>query len=208
MVDMKAFFGLTYGLYIVSAQHEGKTAGCVVNTLAQITVEPAQMTVVVHKDNYTAQLMQKSGCFAGVVLAKDCSMELIAGFGFRSSRDTDKFAGLATQVDENGVPYLTEQVVARYSCKIINQIDAGTHIIFVGEATTAETLSTEEPLDYTYYHRVKKGQTPPKASSYKPEEEKKGYRCKVCGYIYEGEPLPPDFICPICKKGAEFFEKL
>lgn len=208
MVDMKAFFAIEYGLYIVSTQYEGKSAGCIVNTLAQITVEPAQMTVVVHKDNYTAQLMEKSGYFAGVVLAKECTMDLIAKFGFASSRNTDKFAGISTKMDENDIPYIAEQVVARYSCKIVNKIDAGTHIIFVGEVSTAETVSNDEPLSYTYYHKVKKGTTPPKASSYKPEEEKKGYRCRVCGYIYEGEPLPDDFICPVCKKGAEFFDKL
>lgn len=209
MVDMQSFFSMSYGLYLLSTSYQGTAAGCVVNTLAQITVEPAQITVVSHKDNYTTQLIQKSGYFTGVVLAQDATMDLIGKFGFCSSREVDKFAPFATKTDENGVPYVCEQVVARYSCKVVTTIDAGTHIIFVGEVTTAETVDKDAlPMTYAYYHQVKKGKTPPKASSYKPEEAKKGFRCKVCGYVLESDTLPPDFVCPICKKGADFFEEI
>lgn len=208
MIDLQSFFSMNYGLYLVTAKHGEQAAGCVVNTLSQVTATPVQMIVAIHKDNYTTKIIEESGFFTGVTLSKDCDMNLIAKFGFASSRDFDKFKGWQVKSDENGVPYVAEQVVARFSCKVLGKLDADTHVIFLGEVTSAETLSNEEPLTYTYYHQVKKGKTPPKASSYKAEEAKKGYRCTVCGYIHESDTLPSDYICPICKKGAEFFEKI
>ncbi|MEG1687163.1 MAG: flavin reductase [Angelakisella sp.] len=209
MVDMKAFFKMSYGLYLISSKDGDRDMGCVVNTLTQVTVEPPQVVVALHKDNNTTKAIQKSGCFTGVALAETATMELIGQFGFHSSLELDKFAPFASKVDEHGVRYVTEQVAARYSCKVVGSIDTGTHIVFVGEVTTAEILDPAlAPMTYAYYHQVKNGATPPRASSYKPEEQKKGYRCKICGYILESDTLPADFICPICHKGAEFFEKL
>ncbi|MFQ7399643.1 MAG: rubredoxin-like domain-containing protein, partial [Neglectibacter sp.] len=108
--------------------------------------------------------------------------------------------------DENAVPYLTEQTVARYSCRVVGKLDAGTHMVFLGEVQEAQVLEEEDAMTYAYYHLVKKGLTPPKASSYRPEPAVKGYRCKICGYVLESDTLPEDFICPICKRGSEAFE--
>ena len=105
------------------------------------------------------------------------------------------------------MPYVAEQTVARFSCKVIDEVDLGTHILFVGEVLSAERLSDEEPMTYAYYHKVKKGVTPPKASSYQPKAVK-GWRCKVCGYVLESDTIPDDFVCPICGQGREQFEQI
>jgi len=208
-MDSKAFYKLTYGLYIVSSAYEGKAGGCVVNTLAQVTSKPACMSVAINKDNYTTRLIEKSGVFAAVALAQEAGMDLIGAFGFKSSQDTDKFIGLNTKTDENGILYVAEQTLARYSCKIVNKLDLGTHIMFIGEVVEAEVLADGTPLTYTYYQTVKKGSTPKNAPSYKEEEAvKKGYRCSICGYIHESDTLPDDFVCPVCKATADKFEKL
>lgn len=206
-MDRKAFQKLSYGLYLISARSGEKTGGCVVNTLMQVTSEPFQVTVAVNKENYTAGLIGESGYFTGVVLTQKATMELIGAFGFNSSRDKDKFEGFQTEKDMHGIPYVCEQAAARFSCRVKSQIDAGTHIIFLAEVEEAGVLDTCEPMTYSYYHTVKKGMTPPKASSYIPEE-KKGYRCKVCGYILESDTIPDDFVCPVCGRGREQLEKL
>jgi len=207
-MDSKAFYQLTYGLYIISSADKGKAAGCIVNTLAQVTSKPAHMSVAINKDNYTTQLIKSSGIFAAVVLAQEVSMNLIGEFGFKSSKDTNKFLHYQTKNDENGIPYVTEQTLAHYSCKVVDQLDLGSHIMFIGEVTQAEVLAEGTPLTYAYYQTVKKGGTPKNAPSYKEEPAKKGYRCTICGYIHEADTLPADFICPICKATADQFEKL
>lgn len=169
MLDLNAFFTLNYGLYLVCAAHNGKASGCTVNTLAQVTAVPCRMTVTVNKESYTAELIGKSGFFTGVVLAKDADMKLIGTFGFRSGRELDKFSPYRTATDENGAPYVAEQVVARFTCRVTDKMDADTHTIFLGEVTYAEQLSNAEPMTYGYYHTEKKGRTPPKASSYRAE---------------------------------------
>lgn len=206
-MDNKAFFKMSYGLYIISSQHEGKQYGCVVNTLSQVTATPVQMSIAINKENATTDAILKSGYFVGVVLAESVTMDMIGTFGFKTSKDVDKFAEYKTQIDEKGIAYVTEGVSARFSCKVINTLDIGTHIMIVGEVENAEIVSADPVMTYSYYHQVKNGVTPPKASAYQAEV-KKGYRCKVCGYVYEGEPLPEDFVCPICKKGREFFEPI
>lgn len=168
MLDLNAFFTLNYGLYLISAAYDGKASGCTVNTLAQVTAVPCRMTVAINKESYTAELIEKSGFYTGVVLAKDADMKLIGTFGFRSGRELDKFAPYRTERDENGAPYVAEQVVARFTCRVTDKMDADTHIIFLGEVAYAEQLSDTEPMSYGYYHTVKKGRTPPKASSYQP----------------------------------------
>ena len=206
-MNLKAFEKINYGLYIVSSAYQGKVAGCVINTLAQATASPAKCIITINKENYTTGIIQKSGLFTAVALAQSVDMGLIGTFGFHSSADTDKFAGQAFKTDENGIPYICRQTVARYSCKVLDSMDAGTHIVFLGEVLDAEILKDEAPMSYAYYHQVKRGITPPKASSYRPEEVK-GYRCQICGYVLESDTIPGDFICPICGRGKEFLEKI
>ncbi len=217
MFDKKAFRSLSYGLYIVSAQAEGTQAGCVVNTFAQVTSNPAQVSVAVNKENATTGVIQKAGRFAAVVLSQDAPMELIGTFGFKTSAETDKFAECASDVDEAGIPYVAEHVAARFSVRVVEQVDLGTHILFIGEVEHAEAFDGAEPMTYAYYHQVKGGKTPPKASSYTAQEaadaaeKPKGriaWRCTLCGHIEYIDELPDDFKCPVCGVGKELFEKI
>ncbi|MEG2595392.1 MAG: flavin reductase [Ruthenibacterium sp.] len=207
MIDSKALSKMSYGLYLVSAHSGDQTGGCVVNTVSQVTVSPVQLTVAINKENATTNLVKTSGFFAVTVLSQSATMELIGKFGFQSSKEVDKFAGYKTCTDENGVPYVCEQAVARFSCKVVNCVDLGTHLLFVGEVIAAEILDEQIPMSYAYYHTVKNGKTPPKASVYQ-EEQAKGYRCKICGYVLNADIVPKDFVCPICGRGPEELEKI
>lgn len=206
-MDKKAFQKLSYGLYLISTKAGDHTAGCVVNTFAQVTSDPAQVTIAINKDNYTTSLIQESGYFTCIALSQSATMELIGAFGFHSSKDYDKFKDFKTATDANGIPYVCEQASARFSCKVSNQMDVGSHVIFLGEVQDAEILDVAVPMTYAYYHTVKKGMTPPKASSY-VEEPAKGYRCKICGYILDADTIPDDFICPICGRGKEVLQPI
>ncbi len=208
-MDKSAFFNLSYGLYIASTCYEGKQYGCVLNTMSQVTSSPAQISLALNKENATTQAIISSGVFSGVVLCEETPMETIGTFGFQSSKDTDKFAAVAHATDKNGVAYPTAHISSQFSCRVVSTLDIGTHMLIIGEVEDCQVLSGEAPMTYAYYHKVKKGQTPPKASSYQaPEPKAKGYRCTICGYIYEGEPLPEDFVCPVCHQPASVFEKI
>ena len=208
-MDKKAFYKLSYGLYIVSSSFEGKDAGCVVNTLNQVTSSPAQMSVAINKDNFTTDIIRKSGKFAGVVLIEDVNMDIIGTFGFKTSGEVNKFENFKTERDESGIPYITEDIAARYSCDVVNEIDLGTHIMFIGKVTEAEVMSENEVMTYAHYQKVKKGATPKNAPSFieeKPAET--GYKCSVCGYHHKSDVLPDDFKCPWCGQGADKFVKI
>ena len=160
-MDEKALYKITYGMYVLTAQADGQSSGCVVNTLQQVTAEPVRLAVTVNKENLTCELMEKSGHFAAVALDQRTDMMLIGRFGFRSGRDFAKFEGI-----EAGMPYPLQAVCAHYSCKIEQTLDLGTHMMFVGVAEESEILSEEEPLTYSYYRNVIKGKTPKSAPSY------------------------------------------
>jgi flavin reductase (DIM6/NTAB) family NADH-FMN oxidoreductase RutF len=213
-MDKTAFFKLSYGVYIVASRENDRDAGCVVNTVTQVTSAPARITVAVNKDNYTAGVIARTGRFTAMALDESASMELIGVFGFKSSRDTDKFAGFEASRDLEGLPYLTQSVCARFSARVVGQLDAGSHILFLGEVTEAQTLAGGPPMTYSYYHTVKKGKTPPKASAYVAPEEKTaaqekssgGFTCRICGYHTDAASLPEDFRCPICNAPASQFD--
>lgn len=220
-IDKKAFRSLSYGLHIVTAQGESGRAGCVVNTFAQVTSSPAQVSIAINKENATTAVILESGKFEASVLSQNASMELIGRFGFHTSADTDKFADTAIELDEAGVPYVAEQTVAHFLAEVKGTLDLGTHMLIVGEVVQAETLSSDEPMTYAYYHQVKGGKTPPKASSYEaPEdasaeaapqqaaERKAAWRCTICGHIEYVDELPDDFRCPICGVDKELFERI
>lgn len=225
-MDKAAFHTLSCGLFIVTAvAKDGRKVGCVANTLLQVTSTPAQAIIALNKENITEQVIAETGVFGVSVLDQSCSMETIGTFGFHSSYETDKFADRSFELDGNGVPYLLDGVVSRFSLKVKEQLDAGTHVIFVGEVTEAEKLSYDEPLTYAYYHSVMKGKTPPKASSYIKDDEVEspaaeaevedsgkayGWRCKLCGYVVRDYPdgLPDDFKCPMCGAPASMFDRI
>lgn len=222
MIDKKAFRSLSYGLYIVTAKGNGKAAGCVVNTFAQVTSSPAQASIAINKDNFTTSVILESGMFEVSVLAQDASMELIGRFGFHSSADTDKFQETKIKVDEAGIPYVAEHAVAHFCVKVKETLDLGTHWYVMGEVVESAVLSSEEPMTYAYYHQVKGGKTPPKASSYEQPENTEAHeeaggsvstrtfawRCTVCGHVEYVDELPDGFTCPVCGVGKELFERI
>ena len=166
MIDRKAFRSLSYGLYIVTAKSDQAQAGCVVNTFAQVTSQPAQVGIAINKDNVTTGVIKDASAFEVSVLAQDAPMTLIGRFGFRTSADFDKFADTETALDERGIPYVTEHTVAHFLVEVEQELDLGSHLYFVGRVVDAAVLDDAEPLTYAYYHKVKGGKTPPKASGY------------------------------------------
>lgn len=207
-MDQKAFFSLSYGLYVISSTSNGKDNACIANTFMQITAEPAKVCVTLHKDNYTTTLIQESKIFNCGVLLDAVKMETIGHFGFKTGRNVGKFEGIASQVDGLGIKQITNDLAADFSCKVTEIIDVGTHIMFIGEVVGCRSLSDSPVLTYANYHRLKNGKTPKLAPSYVKEEKKTGYRCTICGFILESEILPEDYICPICSQPASAFEKI
>ncbi|MCL2529266.1 MAG: flavin reductase [Coriobacteriia bacterium] len=207
-MDKTALFNLSYGLYIIGAKDGGRDVGCVVNTVTQATSVPTTLIVCINKDNYTNACIKKTKEFSVSILSEETKQNTIGVFGFSSSKDKDKFAEVPTGHTPAGLPYVSEGVTSYLECKVIESVDNFTHTIFIAEVIEAENLSKEPPMTYAYYHRVLKGKTPPKASSYVAEEEEtpatpSKYVCSVCGYVYPGsteefEQLFEDYVCPIC----------
>lgn len=168
-MDVRAMYKFSSGLYVVSAATEDDYGACVINTGLQLTSTPLQVQVVVNKGNHTESVIEKAGHFGLVALTQTCDMPFIGRFGFRTSTDIDKFDGVEKRVTELGDPFCPEHAASMLACKVVQTLDVGTHMLFVGEVVDAEVLSDEEPLTYAYYHAVLKGKTPPKASSYVAE---------------------------------------
>lgn len=216
MIDTKAFRNLSYGLYLVSSKKDGKSVGCVVNTFAQVTSEPPQVSVAVNKDNFTSQGILETGAYEVVVLDESASMDLIGKFGFYSSAEVDKFADFPTTFSEQDIEYVTQCSCAHFSVRVTQNIDLGSHVLFIGEVVDSEQIAGAVPMTYAYYHQVKGGKTPPKASSYNGGEEevvsedkpKIAWRCKICGHIEYVDELPEDFKCPVCGVGRDQFERI
>lgn len=207
-MNESALFKLSYGLYIISSKEDEKLVGCVANTLHQVTSSPIKVSITLNKDNVTQQVIERTKRFNAVVLSEQVSMDVIKTFGFQSSKDIDKYATHAYALDSQGLPYLSENTSAFVSCNVIDSLDLDTHVLYVGEVIEAETLSDEPVMTYAYYHQVKNGATPKNAPSYQAKQQKIGWRCTVCGYLYEGDPLPSDYICPLCGADASAFEKV
>ena len=201
MIEKEAMYKLTYGLFVLTTTDGEKQNGCIVNTVSMITDSPKRITVFVNNANYSAELLKKTGVFNVSVLTESAPFDIFKQFGFSSGRDTDKFAGGRYATSENGLYYLPEHTNAVLSAKVVDFYDYGSHTLFVAEVTEAKTLSSEKSVSYEYYlNHIK-----PKPEA-KKESAGKKWVCKICGYVYEGEELPPDYICPICKHPAEDFE--
>ena len=200
-MNPKAMYRLTYGLFVLTAKEENKDNGCIVNTVTQVTTEPNRITVAVNKKNYTHGMILRTGVFNVSVLTERAPFGTFRHWGFQSGADVDKCAQISFRRAENGVIYLADDCNAFLSAKVISATDLGTHTLFLAEVTDAEILSEEESVTYSYYQKHIK--TAPQN-----REKKKGYVCTVCGYIYEGDPLPADFVCPWCKHPASDFVAL
>lgn len=207
-MDLKAFFSLSYGVYVISSFANEKDTACIANTFTQVTAEPPKVSIALHKDNYTTSLIKETRVFNCSVLLADVEMDTIRRFGFQSGRDVNKFDGISYIKDELGIKHIDKEIAATFSCKVEQVIDVGTHVIYIGEVVACHSYSNEPVLTYADYHTKKKGTTPKLAPSYVKEVTKKGYRCTICGFILEDEVLPDDYKCPICNAPADLFEKI
>lgn len=199
MMNSDALFKLTYGLYVVTTCLDGRDNGCIVNTVIQAADEPKRISVAINKKCLTHDMIMKSKMLNVSVLTEKSSFETYKHWGFQSGRDTDKLVGIAYKRSENGLIYLVNEVNAYISGKVMDTVDLGTHTMFIADVSDCEILSDDESVSYSYYQKnIKKSQS----------EKKKGYICIICGYVYEGETLPDDFICPWCSHPASDFRKL
>ena len=203
VLDNKAVFKLSYGLYVLTARENDKDNGCIINTAGLLTDNPKRMQIAVNKGNFTHDMIKRTGIFNVSVLNQDANFQTFQQFGFCSGRDTDKFANVSYDCrTENGLRYVPENCNAVLSAKVLESYDWGSHTLFVAEVTEGKVLNETPSMTYQYYFDHVK----PKPAL--TEEKKTGWVCKICGYVYEGEELPADYVCPLCKHGAEDFEKL
>lgn len=215
-MDTRIFRSLSYGVYVVGTLDGERPTGCVANSIMQITSSPATVAVSINHDNYTNSCIQNSGKFSFSILAEDSDPGLIGGFGFRSGKDADKFDGVDHEL-VSGIPVVKDSC-GYVVCRVIGSMETATHTVFLGEVVEAAVYEgNRKPMTYAYYHQVVKGKSPKNAPTYLPEEEKKEeaaekvigrWKCKICGYIYEGDELPADYSCPVCRQGADQFEKI
>ncbi len=199
-IDPTALFNIGYGLYVVTSNDGTKDNGLIVNTVTQVTNTPNRVAVTINKMNYSCEVIAKSGKLNISALSQDAPFKIFEHFGFQSGRNVDKFAEFQhAQRSSNGLLFLDRYANSYISCDVISQVDLQTHVMFICDVTQCVNLSDTETMTYTYYQKNVKP---------KPETKKKGFVCKICGYVYEGDTLPEDFICPLCKHGASDFEPI
>ena len=198
--DLTALFKISYGLYVITCNDGIKDTGCIVNTPIQVTSTPNRIAVTINKTNYTYEVVKKTGKMNVNCLTVEAPFSVFENFGFKSGRIANKFDGISSPRAKNGIVYLPQHINAYLSLETEKFIDLDTHVMFICKLTDAEVLSNVESMTYAYYHANVK----PKPQA----QKKKGYVCKICGYVYEGEELPEDFICPLCKHPASDFEPI
>lgn len=199
-VDNTALFNIGYGLYVVTSNDGTKDNGFVCNTVCQVTNTPNRVAVTINKQNYSHDTIKATGKMNVNCLSTEAPFKVFEVFGFQSGRDVNKFEGCTPLRTENGLVCLPRYVNAVISLEVDEYIDLDTHGMFISAVTEAQNLSKVETMTYTYYQ-----------SNVKPKPQpakKKGWVCKICGYVYEGDPIPSDFICPLCKHPASDFEPL
>ncbi len=198
--DKTALFNIGYGLYVVTCKDGDRHNGLIVNAVCQLTDTPCRVSVTINKLSYSHDVIKNTGKMNVNCLSTDAPFAIFQHYGFKSGRDTDKFPSGAPAISENGLAYLPSFTNAFISLEVESYVDLETHGMFICRVTEAQNLSKTETMTYTYYQKNVKPKPQP--------AEKSGYVCKICGYVYEGEPLPEDFICPLCKHGADAFEKI
>jgi flavin reductase (DIM6/NTAB) family NADH-FMN oxidoreductase RutF len=199
-MDPKAMFNLSYGLFILTAKEGDKDNGCIVNTVTQVTVDPNRIVVAVNKNNYTHDMIKRTGEFNVSILTENAKFDTFKHWGFQSGKNVNKADGVEFKRATNGIIYIADQTNALISAKVVSSTDLGTHTLFLADVTDCEILSSDPSVTYTYYQKNIKPAPQP--------QKKKGFVCNICGYIYEGDTLPPDFICPLCKHPASDFSPL
>lgn len=234
-MNPKAFYKLSYGLYVISSKKEDKLNGYVANTAFQVTANPPQMAISCHKDNLTSEYIAHSGVFSVSALNQDATNGLLGKFGFNSGKEINKFDDVDYKTGKTGAPIVLSDTISWFDCKVVQTMDVGSHIIFVGEIVDVELVDEDaEPLTYAWYQQEKNGKAPKNAPTYqKPDSAEKKettddgqfkqYQCIVCGHIYdeaEGDPdsdiapgtkfddLPDDWVCPTCGAEKADFEEM
>jgi flavin reductase (DIM6/NTAB) family NADH-FMN oxidoreductase RutF/rubredoxin len=225
-MDKAAFYKLSYGLYVVSSRKDDLFNGQIANTVFQVASEPPTIAVGINKQNLTHEYIHASKKFAVSVLSKLAPMQLIGLLGFKCGRDIKKFENLNIRLGKTGVPIVLDHTIAYIEAEVVNEMDCGSHTIFVGQVRDCGILNAdEEPMTYAYYHEVKRGKSPKTAPTYQAPDIVEGedrYTCSVCGYVYDpekGDPdsgikpgtkftdLSADWTCPICGADKSKFEK-
>lgn len=215
-MDKNVLWDLSYGMYVVGSKEENKDVGCIVNTVVQITSDPMTIAVSINHDNYTNEIIKKAKRFTVSILSENTDISLIGTFGYKSSRDINKYGNIdVMEIEEMPAIKNSCGVIA---CEVIDTLETSTHTVFLGKILDMKKLNDEKPMTYKYYHEVLKGKSPEKAPTYIKEEKKETekeekkaktiWKCKVCGYEVEMDELPDDFVCPICGKDKSYFEKI
>ena len=199
-IDSKAFFKISYGLYLATTFNGVKHNGMILNTAIQVTSSPERLSVTINKDTFTHSVILETKKLNICCLTTKTPFSIFENFGFKSGKDVDKFTSIPFNVVDNGLAVLKDYVNAYFSLNVINVVDLGTHSMFICDITESKVISDIDSITYDYYqNNVKPKKDAPKKS---------GYVCKICGYFHEGDELPEDFICPICKHGVEVFERV
>lgn len=199
-MNTKALYKLTYGVYLLTAREDGKDNGCIINTAVQVANQPTRISIAAIQGNLTHDMIARTGVFNLSAITTEAEFSLFQRFGMQSGRSVDKFADFPDAArSENGLYYLTKWANAFLSLKVVASHDLGSHTLFIGELVDGEVLSSVSACSYGYY------QSDIKTRAAQPVA-KKGWKCTVCGYSYEGETLPEDYLCPICRHGPEDFE--
>jgi flavin reductase (DIM6/NTAB) family NADH-FMN oxidoreductase RutF/rubredoxin len=227
-MNPKAIQKLGYGLYVVCSKNEDQFNGQIANTIFQVCSEPPVIAVAINRQNLTHEFIAQSKVFTGSILSQDAPLSFIGNFGFRSGRQVDKFENVHYKLGQTLVPIVLGHTLAYLEAKVVNQLEVGTHTIFLGEVVEGEVVKEGEPMTYAYYHQVKRGTTPKSAPSYVEEIKKVvsstiKYKCNVCGYIYDpekGDPdggikpgtpfdeIPDSWACPVCGATKDMFAKM
>ncbi len=226
-MNVKALYKLGYGLYVVSSRKGDRLNGQIANTVFQITSEPPTIAVSINKNNLTHEFIKESKVFTVSVLCQETPLSFIGHFGFKSGRDINKLEGISYKIGHTKAPVVIENAVSYLEAKVLQEIDVGTHTLFIGEVVDADVLNEKVCMTYDYYHQVKRGTTPKTAPSYIEEKKEVAkvpkYKCTVCGYIYDpelGDPdgdikpgtpfeeIPADWVCPICGAAKDEFERI
>ena len=211
-MDKKVLRNLSYGVYAVTSRDKDKNVGCIANSIMQVTSNPSVIAVSINHDNYTNKVIKENNKFGVSILKETTDAKIIGTFGYKSSKDNDKFDGINFK-EISEIPVL-ENTCGYMVCKVIDTMETSTHTVFLGEVIEADDYSTENPMTYKYYHENLKGSSPKNAPTYEETStsqvdkgsKKRRWRCSICGYIHEADELPDDFKCPICGVGKECFE--
>ena len=204
-VDSSAFFKIGYGLYVVTSNDGVRDNGMICNTVVQVTADPPRLAVTVNKANYTHETVKRTGRMNVCTLAESAAFPVFQRYGFQSGRTADKLAGVETIRAANGLPVPAADCNSYFALEVESYVDLGTHGMFVCKVAEAKVLSAAPTMTYAYYHANVK---PKPASAPAATKGKRRFVCKICGYVYEGDELPADYICPLCKHPASDFEEI